>query len=184
MLGLFWAPFSCSEFACLPAPRSIAVQSLEAGGANGKPKNGVDVRPFHYGPPKTAEGSCPTFRQVLFVVCPIASSGAEAKPLVKTLFRSRIMAIMFSRFRGGTGTFRTTADLDFSKGIPSTKCTPALSMMIRPDLRGMSRTDASKPKLKNYKEGGPPPADADEHFGWEPVPCPQTFGLLLLLSIL
>jgi hypothetical protein len=31
--------------------------------------------------------------------------------------------------------------------------------------------DSSKPKLKNYKEGGPPPADSDEHVAWESVPC-------------
>lgn len=31
--------------------------------------------------------------------------------------------------------------------------------------------DSSKPKLKNYKEGGPSPADSDEHVAWESVPC-------------
>ena len=197
----------------------------------------------------------------------------------------RIMAMMFSRFHGGMGNFRATADLDFFKGIPFTKCCPALYddgsiggeeakklkaftdvgddesmtrarwtsakfvrhqlrivldnafnpdaepednntedaltvshedffLMIRPALGNMSRTDAmailkrsafvifgkqhityrlpsehtiqarrirwtkadilldsSKPKLKNYKEGGPPPADSDEHVAWESVPC-------------
>ena len=189
----------------------------------------------------------------------------------------RIVAMMFSRFHGGTGTFRTTADLDFFKAVPFSKCCPALYddgsiggeevkklkvvtdvgddesmtrarwtsakfvrhqlriildnafnpdaepednntedaltvshddffLMIRPALGNMSRTDAMailkrsafvvfgkqhityrlpsehaikahrirwtkadilldsfKPKLQNYKEGGPAPADADEH---------------------
>jgi hypothetical protein len=38
----------------------------------------------------------------------------------------RILAMMFSRFHGGSGTFRTSNDLDFFKGIPFTKCVPAL----------------------------------------------------------
>ena len=35
--------------------------------------------------------------------------------------------MMSSRFPGGSGTFRTSNDLDFFKGIPFTKCVPALS---------------------------------------------------------
>lgn len=38
----------------------------------------------------------------------------------------RVIAMMFSRYHGGQGTFRTTADLDFFKGIPFTKTVPAL----------------------------------------------------------
>ena len=38
----------------------------------------------------------------------------------------RIIAMMFSRFHGGSGSFRTTADLDFFRGLPFTKCIPAL----------------------------------------------------------
>ena len=38
----------------------------------------------------------------------------------------RIVAMMFSRFHGGDGSFRTTSDLDFFKGIPFTKAVPAL----------------------------------------------------------
>ena len=34
--------------------------------------------------------------------------------------------MMSSRFPGGSGTFRTSNDLDFFKGIPFTKCVPAL----------------------------------------------------------
>ena len=193
------------------------------------------------------------------------------------------MAMMFSRFHGGSGTFRTTADLDFFKAIPFTKCVPALYddgsigdeeakklkaftdvgddesmtrarwtsakfvrhqlrivldnafnpdaepednkteealvvahedffLMIRPALGTMSRTDAmailkrsavvvfgnkhvtyrlpseqaipahrirwnksdiildsSKPILQNYKQGGPPPLDYDQHTAWESV---------------
>ena len=186
----------------------------------------------------------------------------------------RVIAMMFSRYHGGQGTFRTTADLDFFKGIPFTKTVPALFddgnisgeevkkikaftdvgddesmtrarwtsakfvrrevldnsynpdaepednnlesdlmvshedffLMIRPALGSMSRTDAmailkrsafiifgkkhityrlpperetkayrirwqkvdilldtSKPKLKNFKQGGPAPEDYDEH---------------------
>ena len=35
-------------------------------------------------------------------------------------------AMMFLRFHGGSGSFRTTADLDFFRGLPFTKCIPAL----------------------------------------------------------
>ena len=38
----------------------------------------------------------------------------------------RVVAMMFSRYHGGQGTFRTTADLDFFKGVPFTKTTPAI----------------------------------------------------------
>lgn len=40
----------------------------------------------------------------------------------------RVVATMFSRYYGGEGqgTFRTTSDLDFFKGIPFTKTAPAL----------------------------------------------------------
>lgn len=31
--------------------------------------------------------------------------------------------------------------------------------------------DSSKPKLKNYKQGGLPPADYEEHCAWEFAPC-------------
>ena len=200
----------------------------------------------------------------------------------------RIVAMMFSRFHGGTGSFRTSADLDFFKGIPFTKCVPALYddgsiggeevkklkaftdvgddesmtrarwtsakfvrnqlrivldnaynpdaepsdndtkqaltvshddffLMVRPALGSMPKTDAmaifkrsafiifgrkhitfrlpsekqisahrirwnktdiildtSKPKLKNYKEGGPAPADYEQQVGWETVPCPAS----------
>ena len=201
----------------------------------------------------------------------------------------RVVAMMFSRYHGGQGTFRTTADLDFFKGVPFTKTTPAIFddgnisgeevkkikaftdvaddesmtrarwtsakfvrhqlrevldnsynpdaepednnldsdlvvshedffLMIRPALGSMSRTDAmailkrsafvifgkkhityrlpseretkvhrirwqkfdiildtSKPKLKNFKEGGPAPADYDEHCAWEAVPQLQIY---------
>ena len=196
----------------------------------------------------------------------------------------RIIAMMFSRHHGGIGAFRTTADLDFFKGIPFTKCVPALYddgsigmeetkklkafcdvgddesmtrarwtsakfvrnqlrivldntynpdaepednntedalsvsfddffLMIRPALGSMSRTDAmailkrsafmifgqkhitfrlpsqkeimarrirwskadivldsSKDRLKNYKDGGAPPADHDQRTAWEAAP--------------
>ena len=38
----------------------------------------------------------------------------------------RVIAMMFSRYHGGQGTYRTTSDLDFFKGIPFTKKFPAL----------------------------------------------------------
>lgn len=37
-----------------------------------------------------------------------------------------VIAMMFSRYHGGQGTYRTTSDLDFFKGIPFTKKFPAL----------------------------------------------------------
>ena len=43
----------------------------------------------------------------------------------------RVIAMMFSRYHGGQGTYRTTSDLDFFKGIPFAKKFPALFMEIQ-----------------------------------------------------
>lgn len=204
----------------------------------------------------------------------------------------RILAMMFSRYWGGEGCFRTTSDLDFFRGVPFAKHVPALYddgsigdeetkkkkaysdvtdeesmtrarwtnakfvrnqlrivldnsynpdaepedegtesslevlhkdffLMIRPALGSMSRTDAmailkraafivfgkehvyfrvpseqqisahrirwkkvdiildtSKPTLRNFKEGGPVPADYARRSAWEAVPCLDIMPLL------
>ncbi|CAK8994001.1 unnamed protein product [Durusdinium trenchii] len=62
----------------------------------------------------------------------------------------RVVATMFSRYYGGEGqgTFRTTSDLDFFKGIPFTKTARRLRWQ-KPD----TLLDTSKPKLQNFKQG-------------------------------
>ena len=40
--------------------------------------------------------------------------------------RGRIIAMMFSRYHGGDGCFRSTCDLDFFRGVQFNKATPAL----------------------------------------------------------
>ena len=50
----------------------------------------------------------------------LGEAGRGKTPLGRTI------AMMFSRCHGGEGTFRTTADLDFFKGIHFSKTVPAL----------------------------------------------------------
>ena len=53
-------------------------------------------------------------------LCLLGEPGKGKTPL------ERIVAMLFSRFHGGDGSFRSTSDLDFFRGIHFTKGIPAL----------------------------------------------------------